>query len=57
MTVLALTSLLSGCSHTIETSNWVQPVCISHEDVLTDGTKRQILTLDQSLGKKCTKDK
>lgn len=52
-----MTNLTVGCSRTIETSQWVNPVCISHKDDLTDGTKRQILTLNQTLGKKCKKDK
>lgn len=54
--VFLISSLTSGCAGS-NGINWVHPICVSKNDVLTDGTKQQIVTLDETLGKKCVKDK
>lgn len=55
LATLALCVVLSACAAETNTCAWVQPICPSHKDVLTDGTKRQILTHDETLGKSCKK--
>lgn len=51
---LLLVSLTAGCAGTIGIN---KPICISRQDVLTEGTKQQILTQDETLGKSCKKEK
>lgn len=43
--------LLAGCATTgagINGCDWAKPIYVSQDDVLTDGTARQILTHDET---------
>lgn len=47
---------VSGCQsgRVIDTScSWVRPIYVSKDDVLTDGTARQILTLNEQWRRVC----
>ena len=49
--LLLTTLLLSGCATTGAVTNgceWAKPIYVSQEDVLTDGTAKQILTHDET---------
>lgn len=52
LSLLLLTALLlSGCATSgvgTDQCDWVKPIYVSNDDVLTDGTAKQILTHDET---------
>jgi hypothetical protein len=52
LAISTMTLCLSACANFSGTS-WVKPICVSKDDVLTDGTAQQIVTHDETLGKSC----
>lgn len=49
--MLLPTLLLAGCATTGAVTNgceWAKPIYVSQDDVLTDGTAKQILTHDET---------
>lgn len=50
-TMLLTTLLLSGCATVgpaTDQCDWAKPIYVSQDDVLTDGTAKQILTHDET---------
>lgn len=48
LSIILLALLLTGCTN-IQTDAWVKPILISKDDILTEGTAKQILILNEGL--------
>ena len=60
LAVCVTVTLLIGCStvgreiEVVDTAcNWIRPIFVSRQDVLTDGTARQILAHNEAGSKRC----
>lgn len=47
--ILSVSFLLSACTQTGGVDAWVKPIYISKDDVLTEGTAKQILIHNETL--------